>query len=340
MKKLSVIVPVYNTARDDKLAHCLDSLLAQTIEDYEIIAVDDASTDRSPEVLAEYAGKYPDRIRVIYCRENHRQGGAKNRGIKEAQGEWIGFLDGDDYAAPQMFEKLVSRGEESGADVVGCDYTIVDHYTSTPGKNVPANTAEQTGVLDDQKHRSLILRGGSMVVKVYRRNLIGENDLYFPEDMLYEDNCAAPLWSMYYRHFEYIPEPLYFYLTVPGSTTHHVNREKCEDRIRSGELFLSECRKRGFYEKYRDEIEFRFTENAYKTTLFSYMYSGVKRTPAFTGKLRKMILTQMPDYEKNPYFETYTTEEERKLLRLHRRSNLLFFVYYVLLFGYRKLRKK
>lgn len=340
MRKLSVIVPVYNTAADDKLAHCLDSLLGQTLTDMEIIAVDDASTDDSPKVLADYAAEYPDRIRVIRLSENHRQGGARNRGIAVSEGEWIGFLDGDDYADPQMFAKLVNRGEESGADVVGCDYTIVDHYSFTPGRNIPANSPEQTGILDDEKHRSLILRGGSMVVKIYRRSLILENNLCFPEDMLYEDNCAAPLWSMYYRHFEYLPEPLYFYLTVPGSTTHQVSREKCEDRIRSGERFLEECRSRGLYERYREEIEFRYTENAYKTTLFSYMYSGTHRRADFTARLRRMILARVPEYEKNPYYERYTTEEERKLLRLHRRSNLLFFVYYVMLFGYRKMKEQ
>jgi len=340
MKKISVIVPVYNTAKDDKLAHCLDSLLEQTIADLEIIAVDDASTDDSPEVLARYEAEHPERIHVIRSSENHRQGGARNRGMAAASGEWIGFLDGDDYAAPRMYERLVSLGEETGADVVGCDYCIVDHYTRDPGRQIPANTAEQTGELDDAKHRLLILRGGSMVVKIYRRSLITENGLSFPEDMLYEDNCAAPLWSMYYRHFEYLPEPLYFYLTVSASTTHQVSREKCEDRVRSGKRFLKECKERGLYEKYRDEIEFRFTENAYKTTLFSYMYSGKKRRPGFTASLRKMILATVPEYEKNPYYEKYTTEEERKLLRLHRKSNLLFFICYVLLFGYRKLRKK
>ena len=81
--QLSIIVPVYNMAADGKLNFCLDSLINQTITDYEIIAVDDCSTDNSLDILKEYEKKYPDKFRAIHSPVNKHQGGAKNIGIKE-----------------------------------------------------------------------------------------------------------------------------------------------------------------------------------------------------------------------------------------------------------------
>ena len=123
-RKLSIIVPVYNMASEGKLEYCLNSLVGQTLCDYEIIAVDDASQDESPRILKRYEEAYPDRFRAVLCRENRRQGGAKNTGLSLAQGEWIGFIDSDDWIAPDMYEKLLKKAEETGADMVGCDYHL------------------------------------------------------------------------------------------------------------------------------------------------------------------------------------------------------------------------
>ena len=90
--KLSVIVPVFNMAADGKLNYCLDSLINQTITDYEIIAVDDCSTDNSLDILKDYEKQYPDKLKAVHSPVNKHQGGAKNIGLKMAKGEWIGFI--------------------------------------------------------------------------------------------------------------------------------------------------------------------------------------------------------------------------------------------------------
>ena len=341
--KLSVIVPVYNMAEGDRLKHCLDSLLGQSLKDMEIIAVDDASTDSSPDILKEYEGRLnairPGALKIILSKENHRQGGARNRGMELADGEWIGFMDSDDYADPLMFEKLIRCAEETGADVCGCDYELVSFYGDKNGKPVANNTIEQTGVLDDDKHKSLILRGGSSVTKIYRASLIKDNELSFPEDIFYEDNCAAPLWSMYFKNFAYVPEPLYKYLTVQSSTTHTVSVEKCRDRMEAGRIFILECKKRDLYERYKEEIDYRFTELSYVTTLFSYMYSGRGRKPSFTAEIKRYIREILPDFLDNKYLSEYTDKENLSFIKLQQKSNILFFIKYVLLFKYRELRK-
>ena len=103
---LSIIVPVYNMASDGKLNFCLDSLVAQTVRDYEIIAVDDCSTDDSLKILEDYERRYPGKFKALHSEENHHQGGAKNIGLKKATGDWIGFIDADDWITPDMYERL------------------------------------------------------------------------------------------------------------------------------------------------------------------------------------------------------------------------------------------
>ena len=111
--KLSIVVPVYNMAADNKLKYCLDSLIGQSIADYEIIAVDDASTDASMEILREYESNYPWKFKIVQSYENQKQGGARNRGIEVARGKWIGFVDSDDWVAPDMYKKLIKKDRKS-----------------------------------------------------------------------------------------------------------------------------------------------------------------------------------------------------------------------------------
>lgn len=335
---LSIIVPVYNMAAGGKLDFCMRSLVNQTIEDYEIIAVDDKSTDESLVLLRAWEEQFPQKVKVIASPENRRQGGAKNLGLSEASGAWIGFMDSDDWAAPDMYEKLLSKALETGADVVGCDYTIVEEQTFVPGRPCFNNSNDQTGVSDEQKRRKMALAPGSMVIKIYRREIFFENDIRFPERIFYEDNAIGAVTMLCAERFERVEEPLYYYYQNESSTVHTITEERCLDRMRASEIYMEECKKRGFYGTYQDEIDYKFFELFYKITLFSYL-QGAKRTKiSFVGELRKKLLAQVPEFEKNPYYMGYTDAESRKLIRMHMRSTLLFYSYYKLLHFYRKIR--
>lgn len=326
--RLSVIVPVYNMAAEGKLHFCLDSLINQTLNDYEIIAVDDASTDNSLEILRDYARKYPEKVKVITYPENKRQGGAKNEGMKAAAGEWIGFIDSDDWVTPDYYEKLLGKAEETGADLVGCDYSLVSEHTYEVGKVVRNNFPEQTGHLDVEKHRKLLMRPGSMVVKIYKADVIRENELSFPEGIFYEDNCAGSLWSLYFSRFERVEEPLYYYYQHSASTVHGITEERCLNRLRAEEIFYSECRRRGFLEQYYREIEYRFTELGYVNTLFSYFQGEKCPRAAFAAKLRAEVEKYFPKFWENEYYKELIGPEEQRLIAMQSRSNLWFFYYY------------
>lgn len=337
--KLSIIVPVYNMASDGKLNYCIDSLLNQTITDYEIIAVDDASTDQSLAILQQYSLKYPEILTVVASQENHRQGGAKNLGIKAASGEWIGFMDSDDWAAPDMYGKLLRRAEETGADVVGCDYNLVQEHTMEVGKVIQNNTDDQTGVLGTETYKKLLMRPGSMVIKIYQRKIIVDNQLWFPEHIFYEDNCASPLWMLHCKHFEKVNEPLYYYYQHEASTVHFVSEARCRDRMAAMEILIEECKKRGWLEPYKEELEFRFAELYLVNTLFSYMQGNQPKRITFLKMMAKGMKKNFPDFQKNLYYQERFDAEEKKLIRYFCKSEQFFRAYYKALYYYRDKRR-
>lgn len=338
--KLSVIVPVFNMAADEKLEYCLNSLVNQTVSDYEIIAVDDCSTDRSLEILKKYQEKYPEKVKVITSPVNRKQGGAKNLGLKEAKGEWIGFIDSDDWITPDFYEKLLKKAEETGADMVGCDYHLTDKHSMEIGQIVHNNALSQTGILDKEKYRSLILDSGSLVVKIYKRHIILDYPNRFPEGIFYEDNAISNSWMLRAKHFEYIPEPMYYYYQHDTSTVHTITQKRCEDRMEAARVMVREAREFDFLETYYAEIESSFTTLFYVNTLFSYMAGVKKKKYRFIKAIGAEMKETFPLFRENPYYTQRVHAEERKLIEMHMRSPLYFMLYYKMLWTYRNMKKK
>ncbi len=370
MVKLSVIVPVYNMAAGGKLEYCLKSLIGQTLpaESYEILAVDDASSDESPEILRRYAAEFPDRFTAVCCPVNHHQGGAKNAGLSLARGEWIGFIDADDWVMPDFYEKLLAAAEREGADMAGCDYCLVDRHTMECGQVVHNNRPEQAGELDAEKYRSLILDSGSLVVKIYRRELIlgvrrkanfaalsAEDErahkiaeleedrgrlAVFPEDIFYEDNAVCKSWMLRAKRFVYLQEPMYYYLQHDASTVHNFSEKNMEDRKEAARLMLEEARRQGYFDEYRPELEYAFTVLFYGNTLFTVMRAGrgIRNRFGFTERLGREMRETFPDFQENPYYQERMDPEEKRMIRLQQRFHLAFYLYYRLLWAYRDIR--
>ena len=339
--KLSIIVPVYNMAGEGKLEYCLDSLLGQTFTDYEIIAVDDCSTDNSLQVLNQYHDKNPGKVKVIHSGVNRHQGGAKNLGIKEATGEWIGFIDADDWITPDMYAVMLQKAEETGADMVGCDLTLVENHTFEVGNNIERNgSAGQSGILDHDKKKSLILDGGRLVVKIYKRERILEKKLFFPEDIFYEDNAMSNSYLLTAEHYEYIDKPMYYYYQHENSTVHSFSERRCEDRMDAARIMLSESKRLGFYDEFKKELEYTFTQLFFVNTLFTYMPCVKPAKLSFVKKLAGEMKETFPEFEANDYYKERTGAEEKKLIAMVMKSPLQFYMYYKLLWGYRNMRKK
>lgn len=343
--RLSIIVPVYNMMGEGKLEYCINSLLNQNLpkEDYEIICVDDASTDDSLSLLRKFEKDNPGRIRVVSYPDNRRQGGARNAGIKEAfrdisaLPEFIGFMDADDFAHPDMFFFLLRKADDTGADCVGCQYNLTGEHSLKVGKVINVNTPEQTGTATKETRKNLMRRPGSMVIKIYKSEVIRENNLWFPEHTFYEDNAAAPLWMMCFSHFELVDKPLYYYFQNDESTVHVVNMNRLRDRMRMGTLFMDEAAAKGYADLYADEVESHFTLTYYVNTLFSYVQTSKKLKLPFLRELASEMKARVPEFRKNPYYTEITNPEQRKLIDKHMRNVFLFALYYRALRTYRNL---
>lgn len=348
--KLSIIVPVYNMAGEGKLNYCLDSLLAQVradgtpLPDYEILAVDDCSTDSSWQVLQAYAERHPDRLRIFRTPRNLHQGGAKNLALEHIRGDWLAFIDADDWVSASYFARLLDRAAGTGADCVGCDYSLVHSHTMEPGQRVANSRQEQAGVLDDSaegltRRRSLMVDFGSLCVKIYRKELILDCPSRFPEDMFYEDNALARTWISRMHHFEYIPEPLYYYYQHPDSTVHTVTRQRLEDRMKAGRMMIAEARRYGYLAMFRPELEYSFTVLFYQNTLFSAMreWKGSGCRTFVTALAREMRET-FPDFQQNLYYRARTDPEEKYYMGLQQRQPLRFYLQYKALWWYRDHR--
>ena len=338
--KLSVIVPVYNMASEEKLNWCMDSLVNQTVSDYEIIAVDDCSTDNSLEILHDYERKYPEKVRVIASPVNKKQGGAKNLGLGRAKGEWIGFIDSDDWVTPDFYERLLGLAEETGADMVGCDYHLTDEHSMKIGQVVHNNKKSQTGALTKEKYKSLILDSGSLVVKIYKRHIILDYPNRFPENIFYEDNAISNSWMLRAKRFEYLEEPLYYYYQHDTSTVHTITKKRCQDRMEAARVMVREAGEFGYLEEYYPEIESSFTTLFYVNTLFTYMAGVKKKEYGFVKALGREMRETFPGFMENSYYQERVHAEEQKLIKMHMKSTLYFMTYYKILWGYRNFRKK
>ena len=175
--RISVIVPVYRV--EPYLARCLDSILGQSYESLEVIAVDDGSPDRSGEILDAYAAR-DGRLRVIH-QENGGLSAARNAGLDLATGEYIGFVDSDDYILPQMYETLLRLIEAYGADIAECAAAL----DTDTGREDQSGVAVYEGGAAILEATALDRIATPVWCKLYRAGLC--QTLRFPEGLLYDE---------------------------------------------------------------------------------------------------------------------------------------------------------
>lgn len=178
MKKISVIVPVYNTEK--YLNECINSLLNQTIDDYEIIIINDCSKGNEDEIINNYKDK---KIKYILNKKNMGIGYNRNLGIKKSKGKYICFIDSDDYVTEDFLEKMYDKSYKDDLDICICDYSYIND-AGTKEKNILVNF-EDTKLEDNPELITKINLGPCN--KMFKKDFILENDLKFSENLKYED---------------------------------------------------------------------------------------------------------------------------------------------------------
>lgn len=222
MSKVSVIIPVYNT--ESYLPACLDSVLSQTLQDLEVICIDDCSPDRCGEILDEYAAR-DSRVKVIHLPENHRQGYGRNRGLEKAKGKYVYFLDSDDEIVPEAMEELAALADRESLDVIFFDST--DVYDSEEMKEVYRppfqlrkgdyrnDVYEGTTLLDDFIKQDEWTCYPQRIF--WRRQFILDEGIWYPEGSEHEDEYFAYAGILAAKRARYIPKQYFILRVRPNS---------------------------------------------------------------------------------------------------------------------------
>ncbi|MBP5615442.1 MAG: glycosyltransferase, partial [Alphaproteobacteria bacterium] len=228
MIKVSVIVPVYNTEK--YLPKCLDSLIAQTLKDIEIICINDASTDGSLKILQEYALR-DNRIKIIDFKQNKGAGAARNTGIDTATGEYIGFVDSDDFVDLDFYEKLYNKAVEQNADAVKGNIYDVDAIS---GKTELTDFYD----MNDKIRENAAYFYYGFTSAIYKRDFINAHQIRFPEGIKYfEDPYFSIKACLNYKTLACVDDAKYYYLQYgQASVSNHMTM----DNLKNFECVASE----------------------------------------------------------------------------------------------------
>ncbi len=289
MIKVSIIVPVYNV--ENYVGKCLQSLVNQTLEGIEIIVVNDGSTDNSKELIKKFM-KENISSNIIYVeKENGGLSDARNYGMKYAKGEYIAFLDSDDYVENTMYEKLYNKAISENADYVECDF-----YWVYPNKKKEDKGFRYTNKKEMFVHARVVAWN-----KLIKRDVIKEK---FPYGMHYEDVEFFYKLLPNITKFAFVEEPLIYYIQRENSL---VNKQGIE----TAQIFevldnvIKYYKEKDLYNVYKDEIEYTYTR--------LLLCSSLKRIKNIQDKeIREKLIyetwgnlnSKFPEWKENKYIKT------------------------------------
>ena len=295
MIKVSIIVPVHNSA--SYLHKCVDSLLGQTLADIEIILVDDCSTDNSRNLITAYAEAHPGKVVPLFLPENLRQGGARNRGMEIARGEYIGFVDSDDFVEPDLCKVLYATAR--GADMCGADYWI-DRDGLLERFCIRCGAADMPA---EQRKAEMSTGAGYFWSRIYRTDFLRENSLNFPEKTYYED-AFFNFMSILCADSSVKAEGIYYhYDQRPGSTMHSRNKPHQYERIAIPGLILNDCKARGIYEANRDLVDRKYLSMQMSNVLYTCLGQFDRPDHRQLARIRSAVKADCPNWRKIPYYK-------------------------------------
>ena len=261
MIPISVIIPVYNVEK--YLRRCLDSVINQTFRDLEIICVNDGSTDGSSKILEEYKSK-DERI-ILLNQENKGPGAARNIGLKIAKGEYISFIDSDDWIDLNFFEKLYKAAKKHDADAACTE--IVRTYTS--GKMLKKIEIEKEEILSTciEKYKRFDIPKNCYVWnKIYKKSELDKHKLFFREDFLMCEDVRFSTEFMYYSDKV---------ITVPETKYYYWVNEKSVSRTKTDKNQLDNLAARADFIKFSREHHIICDEKFYVKDKIFYKLFGI-----------------------------------------------------------------
>lgn len=315
--KVSVIVPVYNTEK--YLRRCLDSLVNQTIEDIEIIVINDCSPDNSKEILKEYEKKHKDKIKVFHNKTNKGIGYNRNYGIKKATGEYIGFVDSDDWVNETMYDKLYKKAKEDNLDLVLCNF----HKMLEKENDLEEIASSEISYFKNTnlKQTPNLLLDVELAPwnKLYKKELIKE--ITFPENLKYEDTIFVLKAMARSKKIGMVDEKLNYYLVRSKSETTVMNK-KVYDILKVSKMMIDELKSHDYYNDVKDYAEAMTIRNLFRYTLQQRYQKDKKLANGFIDDAFKFLNEEFPNWKQNKIWK-----KRNILKRMVEQSKLLTKLY-------------
>lgn len=304
MTKVSVIIPVYNAER--YLEQCISSIANQTMRDIEILVINDGSTDNSINILDELSQKYKGKLK-IFDKENGGAGSARNLGIENATGEFIKFVDADDYLKTDILEKMYNIAKEHNVKLVRGNYQTIIGPIRTVDK-CSWSDVQGSKIIDVRKTKDYIVTETPGIGnKLISRDLIG--NLRFPEKTKWEDLAIIPVIVASSEKLFHIDEPVYNYRVNMNTTIKDfINKiPSILDIIKCLENVKKHMELRGLSEEYKNQIESLYilhtlfrVENAMLWVNFPH-----KKKEIVVSSLLGILDTKYPNWKENQIVEQY-----------------------------------
>lgn len=319
--KVSIILPVYNVEK--YLSACLDSLLAQTLEEIEIVAVNDGSTDGSLQILQAYQSLNPEKL-FIFSTENHGVSRARNYGFAHSHGEYVWFVDSDDFVEPDACRLLYEKATADGNDLVLFRYYNVDSETGVRKEYIASCHNQNFRVAD--KPYELPAISPYPWIKFIHRDLF--NGLCFPEGIRFEDLPVAYLLAVKARSIGYVDQCFYNYRKNVGFLS---RLTPATLHIRNAIIFMKkEMEKLGLFEQYQTELDFiavRHFFYRFWKLLTNYETDQKELKLQLINELFDYIESNIPNWENNHYVRYSLPPHIGRLLCLYgSRQEMISFV--------------
>lgn len=282
---VSVVVPIYKA--EPYIRRCLDSIKAQTFQNYEVIMINDGTPDSSADIAAEYT---VDPRFKLFHQENRGVGYVRNRGIELAKGEYVAFVDSDDAIVPEHLEKLYSAAADADADIACCSYCCCDEQ----GEHLrTSKITKRAGVYSSEKLIGNILRDISirryLWSKLWRRSLFVSKGISFP-CITFEDACIIPILFYNARRIAVITDRTYIYTCRNTSITGLTAKNCVGDYITANEKVEDYFLSRPEYEYYISHLIYQRCKTFFVT--FAWLFVRLWRIKSFNyfgGNLKKIF---------------------------------------------------
>ena len=307
MKKISVIVPCYNV--ENYISFCINSIINQTIgfvENIEIVLVDDKSTDSTLNKLLEYEKQYPNNIIVVKLEKNLKQGAARNIGLQYTTGEYISYVDADDYIASNAYEKLYRKAKNYNADIVEFEWVLVKDHSTFLQTTTTKNKEVFLRVEDDNYSRSNLLlsrdyRRGC-TDKIYKRDFIIKNRLKYAEGLFDEESLFTIHAGFCCKRYLKVYDKFYYYFQNPKGTCYNSvkNIDRQEDNAKVWYQLLQELLKNKLVERYYYLVELLFIENYFIRSILYSFNRHIELDLKTVNEMQKTISLYFSKPENNP----------------------------------------